>query len=85
MPLTQEDIPRMHEGVVKSLPQIDSRRELMTSDHAPTSTAPATTITTRSTSNFMANSDGANTPHPNNAEVELYLPHISSIAIILTK
>ena len=81
VPLTQEDIPRIIEGVIKSLTEIDSRRESMTSDRAPTSIAPATTIaptttmTTSFTSNSMPNSNGATTPHNNNAEVELPSAH----------
>ena len=60
MPLTQEDIPRLIEGVVKSLAEIDSQREPTTSDRAPTSTSPTTTMTTHPT----PSSDGATTPHP---------------------
>ena len=81
MPLNQEDIRTIIEGVIKSLAEIDSRREPTTSDHAftptaPTTTiAPATTMTTRPTSNSTPNSDGATTPHYNNAEVELPPSH----------
>ena len=39
VPLTQEDVPRIIEGVIKLLTEIDSRREPTTSDHAPTSIA----------------------------------------------
>ena len=79
MPLTQEDIPKIIEQVVKSLTEIDLRGETTTSDRVPTSTAPATTIaptttmTTHSTSNSTPNSDGATTPHPNNAKVKYKL------------
>ena len=56
---------------MKTLAEIDSRRKPTTSHHAPTSVAPATTMTTRFTSNSMPNSDSATTPHLNNSEVEL--------------
>ena len=81
MPLTQEDIPRIIEGVIKLLAEIDSRRKPTTSDRDPTFIAPATTIaptttmTTSFTSNSMPNSNGATTPHNNNAEVELPPAH----------
>ena len=61
MPLTQEDIPRIIQEVVKSLADINSQGESTTSHRTPTSTAPATTMTTHSTSNFTPYSDGATT------------------------
>ena len=44
VPLTQEDIPRITEKVVKLLAEIHTQREPVTCDHAPTSTTPATAI-----------------------------------------
>ena len=82
VPLTQEDIPRIIEGVVKSITEIDSQSEPTTSDYASNSTAPttttiapATTMTTCSTGNSTPNSDGATTPHSNNSKVELPPAH----------